>query len=51
MKVFASFFKKKRCLSFARGRPNSRAQAVLFLRKEPKKLFVVKAPVPIFIFP
>jgi hypothetical protein len=30
MKVFASFFKKKRCFSFARGRPANAARKLLF---------------------
>jgi hypothetical protein len=35
MKVFASFYKKKRCLSFARGRPTNPARKLSFARGRP----------------
>jgi hypothetical protein len=34
MKVFASFFKKKRCLSLSRGRPTNPAR-FFFVNREP----------------
>jgi hypothetical protein len=40
MNVFASFFKKKRDLSFARGRPANPARCS-FLKKRTKKLLFV----------
>jgi hypothetical protein len=38
MKVFASFFKKKRCLSVSRGRPTSPAR--FFFTKKNQNTFM-----------
>jgi hypothetical protein len=40
MKVFASFFKKKRCLSSARGRPANPARKRFFFEKNQKTLIL-----------
>jgi hypothetical protein len=38
--VFASFFKKKRCLSFARGRPTSPTRELFFFEKNNQTTFI-----------
>jgi hypothetical protein len=40
IKVFASFFKKKRFLSFARGRPATPARKLFFFEKKNQKTFI-----------
>jgi hypothetical protein len=54
MEVFASFFKKKRCLSLARGRPANPARKVSLARGRPttparKMFFFIKKNQKIFI--
>jgi hypothetical protein len=39
MKVFASFFKKKPCLSFARGRLGKAARKLFFFEKKNQKTY------------